>query len=153
MKKKNIIKKNIQNCFWRKNSSQNFGLKNSIILKFASPIPHFLFHLEGRNILKVFLSFPAFWKWKRKEIWDYMNYDREFLPLTMGSCESLDMSAIILHLRGGDFFLITASNCLVTWSCLGCPFHIFILPSVIACYSGPDLNGSPFKGNPRRWSW
>lgn len=29
-------------------------------------------------------------------------------------------------------FLITVSNRLTTWSCSGCPLHIFILPSVIA---------------------
>lgn len=29
-------------------------------------------------------------------------------------------------------FLITASNRLTTWSCSGCPLHIFVLPSVIA---------------------
>lgn len=54
------------------------------------------------------------------------------LSLTMASPESLGMNTIIFHLRGGDFFLITASNHLMTWSCSGCPFHIFILPSVIA---------------------
>lgn len=54
------------------------------------------------------------------------------LSLTMASSESLGMNTIIVHLRGGDFFLITASNHLMTWSCSGCPLHILILPSVIA---------------------